>query len=72
MDTPTSGSTLLLPDAYKVEAATSKAKDFSKGSKRRVRQIRWTRYELFHALVLLLVMAAVTVYLVTWLEIHGL
>lgn len=49
----------------------SKSKVLGRGSKKRVRQIRWTRYESLHAVLLLITGAALSIYIVLWLQRHG-
>lgn len=41
-----------------------------RGSKRRVAQVRWTRREIVHALVLLLVMMAFSFWVGVWVATH--
>lgn len=40
------------------------------GSKRRIAQIRWKRWEIIHALVLALVMMAFSIWVGIWVAVH--
>jgi hypothetical protein len=40
------------------------------GSKRRIALIRWKRWEMVHAVILLIVMAAFTIWVGIWIATH--
>jgi hypothetical protein len=40
------------------------------GSKRRIAQIRWRRWEIIHAIILLLLMALFTIWVGVWIGTH--
>ncbi len=44
------------------------AKILGKGSKRRVAQVKWKRWEIVHAIVLFLLLAILSLWLVVWFE----
>jgi hypothetical protein len=48
----------------------SEAKILGKGSKRRVAQIKWKRWELIHAIILFLLLAILSVWLAVWFEMQ--
>jgi hypothetical protein len=48
----------------------SRTVDLGKGSKRRVRRVRWTRAEVVSAVLLALVLAAETICIALWLTGH--
>jgi hypothetical protein len=48
------------------------AKILGKGSKRRVAQIRWKRWEIVHAVILFLLLAILSVWLAVWFEMQHL
>lgn len=48
------------------------AKILGKGSKRRVAQIRWKRWEIVHAVILFLLLAILSVWLAVWFELQHL
>jgi hypothetical protein len=48
----------------------SRTIDPGKGSKRKVRQVRWTRAEMVSAILLLLVLAGETICIALWLTGH--
>ena len=48
----------------------SRTIDPGKGSKRKVRQVRWTRAEVVSAVLLLLVLVAETILIALWLMGH--
>jgi hypothetical protein len=43
-----------------------------RGSKRRLEQIRWRRWEIVHALVLFLLMMAFSIWIGIWIATHTL
>jgi hypothetical protein len=49
----------------------SGATNFGRGSKRKVRQVRWTRAELISAGLVLLALAAETICIALWLMGHS-
>jgi hypothetical protein len=49
----------------------SRTIDQDKGSKRRVRQVRWTRAEMVSAILLLLVLLGETICIALWLMGHS-
>jgi hypothetical protein len=53
------------------EAVVSGATNFGRGSKRRVRQVRWTRAELISAGLVLLALATETICIALWLMGHS-
>ncbi|HEX5235101.1 MAG TPA: hypothetical protein VFW25_07205 [Silvibacterium sp.] len=46
----------------------SESKILGKGTKRRVAQIRWKRWEIIHAIVLFLLLVSLIIWLVLWFE----
>jgi hypothetical protein len=52
------------------EADMSSEKILGRGTKRKIAQIRWKRWEVFHALVLFALMAIFSVFLAVWFEAH--
>ena len=50
----------------------SEAKILGKGSKRSVARIKWKRWEIIHAIILFLVLAILSVWLVLWFEMQHL
>lgn len=48
----------------------SRTIDPGKGSKRKVREVRWRRAEVISAILLLLVLAGETIYIALWLMGH--
>ena len=48
------------------------AKILGKGSKRRVAQVKWKRWEIVHAIVLFLLLAILSLWLVVWFEMRHL
>jgi hypothetical protein len=49
----------------------SRTIDPGKGSKRKVRQVRWTRAEMVSAILLLMVLAGETICIALWLMGHS-
>ncbi|MGH9586689.1 MAG: hypothetical protein ACRD3F_07025 [Acidobacteriaceae bacterium] len=50
----------------------AESKILGRGSKRRVAQIRWKRWEIVHAVILFLLLAILSVWLAVWFEMHHL
>ena len=48
----------------------SAEKILGRGTKRRIARIRWKRWEVFHAVVLFVLMAIFSVFLAVWFEVH--
>jgi len=48
------------------------AKVLGKGTRRRIARIKWQRREIVHAIVLFILLAIFSVWLVVWLEMHHL
>ncbi len=48
------------------------AKILGKGTKRRIARIKWKRWEIVHAVVLFLLLAILSVWLVIWFEMQHL
>jgi hypothetical protein len=48
----------------------SRPRKFEKGSKRRIRQLRWTRYEIVSAAFLLFAMAFFIIFVALWMASH--
>jgi hypothetical protein len=48
------------------------AKILGKGTRRRIAQIKWKRWELVHAVVLFLLLAILSVWLAVWFEMQHL
>jgi hypothetical protein len=48
------------------------AKILGKGTRRRIAQIRWRRREIIHAIILFVLLAAFSVWLAVWFEMHHL
>lgn len=46
----------------------AEAKILGKGTKRRVARIKWKRWEIAHAIILLLLLAVFSVWLAVWFE----
>lgn len=44
------------------------AKILGKGSKRRIAQIKWTRWQIVHAVILSILLAIFAVWLAVWFE----
>jgi hypothetical protein len=42
-----------------------------RGSRRRIAQIRWKRWEVIHALILLLMMMAFSIWIGIWIATHN-
>jgi len=49
----------------------SRVINFDKGSKRRIRQIRWTRLELFSVVLLTVLLLTLCLFFVLWEASHG-
>jgi hypothetical protein len=48
------------------------AKIPGKGNKRRIAQIKWRRWQIFHAVILFALLAVPAVWLTVWFEMHHL
>jgi hypothetical protein len=46
----------------------AEAKILGKGSKRRIAQIKWKRWEILHAVTLFILLAILAVWLAVWFE----